>query len=209
MEEEPYLLELIRYVHLNPLRAGVVKNLESLDRHPYAGHSVLMGYRACEAQSSEIILGRFGAQLAQARLAYRDFVAAGVAQGESTRFRGGGLVRSSGGWRALKGRKFEERELADERVLGSGSFVESLLEEEERIGESANKTIEGVLAEVAETYGVPAREILGLSRQRVVSAARQAFYHRAYQETPATMADLARYTGRTQPAVWQAVRRKD
>ena len=30
-EDDPYLLELTRYIHLNPLRAGLVKNLEELD----------------------------------------------------------------------------------------------------------------------------------------------------------------------------------
>ncbi len=30
-QEDPYLLELVRYIHLNPLRAGIVKDLDSLD----------------------------------------------------------------------------------------------------------------------------------------------------------------------------------
>ena len=34
-EEDPYLLELIRYIHLNPLRAGLVKDLNELNRYPY------------------------------------------------------------------------------------------------------------------------------------------------------------------------------
>jgi len=42
-EEEPYLLELVRYIHLNPLRAEIVENLEALERYPYTGHSALMG----------------------------------------------------------------------------------------------------------------------------------------------------------------------
>ena len=32
-EEDPYLLELIRYIHLNPLRAGLVKDLKKLDMY--------------------------------------------------------------------------------------------------------------------------------------------------------------------------------
>jgi len=42
-QEDAYLLELVRYIHLNPMRAEVVKNLKELDRYPYSGHSVLMG----------------------------------------------------------------------------------------------------------------------------------------------------------------------
>ncbi|MBI2455665.1 MAG: hypothetical protein HYV46_05960, partial [candidate division NC10 bacterium] len=43
VEEEPYLLELIRYLHLNPLRAKIVQNLRALDRYPWSGHSALLG----------------------------------------------------------------------------------------------------------------------------------------------------------------------
>lgn len=38
-----YFLELIRYIHLNPLRAGIVLNLENLSLWPYSGHATLMG----------------------------------------------------------------------------------------------------------------------------------------------------------------------
>jgi putative transposase len=43
VEEEPYLLELVRYLHLNPLRAQVVPDLRQLDRYPWTGHSALVG----------------------------------------------------------------------------------------------------------------------------------------------------------------------
>jgi putative transposase len=42
-EEDPYLLELIRYIHLNPLRAGLVKDLKELDKYPWTGHSAILG----------------------------------------------------------------------------------------------------------------------------------------------------------------------
>ena len=42
-EEETYLLELTRYIHLNPLRARLVEDLKSLDKYPWTGHSVLIG----------------------------------------------------------------------------------------------------------------------------------------------------------------------
>lgn len=37
--EEPYCLELGRYLHLNPLRAGRVPDLRGLARYPWAGHA--------------------------------------------------------------------------------------------------------------------------------------------------------------------------
>ena len=43
VEAETYLLELVRYLHLNPLRADVVPTLRALDRSPWTGHSALLG----------------------------------------------------------------------------------------------------------------------------------------------------------------------
>ena len=43
VEEEPYLLEMVRYLHLNPLRAKVVPDLRALGRYPWTGHSALVG----------------------------------------------------------------------------------------------------------------------------------------------------------------------
>jgi len=42
-EEDPYLLELIRYIHLNPLRARLVQDLKELDKYPWTGHSAILG----------------------------------------------------------------------------------------------------------------------------------------------------------------------
>jgi putative transposase len=44
-EEDQYLLELIRYIHLNPLRADLVKDLKELDKYPWTGHSTILGKR--------------------------------------------------------------------------------------------------------------------------------------------------------------------
>jgi len=43
VEAEPYLLELVRYLHLNPFRAHVVATLAALERYPWTGHSALLG----------------------------------------------------------------------------------------------------------------------------------------------------------------------
>jgi REP element-mobilizing transposase RayT len=45
IDTERYLLELIRYIHLNPVRSGVVPTLESLSRYPWTGHYEIMTSR--------------------------------------------------------------------------------------------------------------------------------------------------------------------
>jgi REP element-mobilizing transposase RayT len=44
-EEDSYLLELIRYIHLNPLRAKLIQDLNELDKYPWSGHSAILGKR--------------------------------------------------------------------------------------------------------------------------------------------------------------------
>jgi len=127
VEEEPYLLELVRYLHLNPLRAQVVPTLRALDRYPWAGHSALVGYRPCPWQATGAVLRQFGPTSARARRAYRAFVADGIPRGRRPELQGGGLIRSLGGWRAVAGlRRGREAYLGDERVLGSADFVEEV-----------------------------------------------------------------------------------
>jgi REP element-mobilizing transposase RayT len=42
-QEDVYLMELVRYIHLNPIRSGIVRDIGELGFYPYSGHSVLMG----------------------------------------------------------------------------------------------------------------------------------------------------------------------
>ncbi len=127
VEEESYFLELVRYLHLNPLRAKVVPTLRALDRYPWTGHSVLLGYRPCPWQATEAVLQEFAPTLVQARKSYRTFVADGIPLGRRVEFQGGSLVRSLGGWRAVGVlRRGREAYLGDERILGSAEFVEKV-----------------------------------------------------------------------------------
>ena len=89
-EEDPYLLELVRYIHLNPLRVGVVDDIDSLDRYPFTGHSVLMGEQLLAGQNIAEILAFFGTT-GSARENYRRFVIDGAGQGKRGELCGGGL----------------------------------------------------------------------------------------------------------------------
>ena len=122
-EEETYLLELVRYIHLNPLRAGIVKNLDELDLYPWSGHAVLTDNRQLDSQDVVTILERFGKSIPVARLNYRQFVSEGIKTGHRDDLGGGGLKRSQGE------RPNNEYESFDERVLGGGDFVDALKQE--------------------------------------------------------------------------------
>ena len=132
-EEEPYYLELVRYIHLNPLRAKLVEDFSKLDRYRYCGHAVLMGKVRHDWQNRDYTLRRFGLKEGEAKRAYRHFVKKGVDQGRREDLIGGGLIRSQGGWSAVKAmRRLGIREKSDERILGSGEFVRKLVEQSDR-----------------------------------------------------------------------------
>lgn len=80
-EEEPYLLELVRYIPLNPLRAGLIPDMEALGRYPWCGHGVLLGERLVRGQVIGEILQLFSNDVPRARQLYRQFVADSLAQG--------------------------------------------------------------------------------------------------------------------------------
>jgi hypothetical protein len=129
-EEDVYLQELVRYIHLNPLRAGVVKDLRELGSYGYSGHSVLMGKNKREWQDRDYVLRYFGQTEREAKRGYVRYVSEGVGQGRRPELVGGGLLRSVGGWQGLKEmRDSGERVRGDERILGGSEFVDRVLRE--------------------------------------------------------------------------------
>jgi REP element-mobilizing transposase RayT len=127
VEEDPYFLQLVRYIHLNPIRAGVVQSVEELESWPWSGHATLMGRRTHPWQDTAFVLGHFGRSVRAARRAYREFAADGIADGRRPDLTGGGLFRSLGGRASLALlQKDRERWAYDERILGSSEFVEAV-----------------------------------------------------------------------------------
>lgn len=72
-QEEPYFLELVRYIHLNPVRAKIASTLSDLDRYPYSGHSALMGKKERPWQDTDSALGLFSSDLSKARKGCHSF----------------------------------------------------------------------------------------------------------------------------------------
>jgi putative transposase len=104
--------------------------MKGLDRYAYCGHSVLMGNVKAVWQNAAYITRLFDKHLSMARCLYRAFVKEGITDGKRDDLVGGGLIRSAGGWSAVKAlRKAGAVQKGDERILGDGDFVESVLSE--------------------------------------------------------------------------------
>ncbi len=66
-DEENYLMALVRYIHLNPIRAKIVSTLEELDHYPWSGHGTIMGRDKQEWMDTAYVLSQFGARTKSAQ----------------------------------------------------------------------------------------------------------------------------------------------
>jgi DNA-binding transcriptional LysR family regulator len=205
----------VRYIHLNPLRAALVPDLDALDRYPYSGHSTLTGIQGREWQDTEAVLGQFGERVGVARRAYRAFVEAGIAMGSRPELVGGGLIRSLGGWEEAVRvmRPGSPRLKGDERILGDPAFVLGVLGAGgERLSQQEALRRQGydldrVARRAAMLCGLAPEAISGASKRPNLVAARSLFCFWAVRELGETATAVARLLGLTQPAVSSAVRR--
>jgi REP element-mobilizing transposase RayT len=201
-EEDPYLLELTRYIHLNPLRAGVVKDMNELDVYPWTGHAVIMGKERRPWQDRDAILALFGKVEGQAKTRYRQFVEDGLTMGKRADFTGGGLIRSQGGWAEVASmRRRQEPAAFDDRILGSGTFVGTVLaeaEEKKNDGLRLRAAIPDLAAlaqRIAQKEGISLSDLLSGARRRKVAQARRLLCQIAVKRLFYTGASVARFLG--------------
>ncbi|MBU0675637.1 MAG: transposase [Proteobacteria bacterium] len=203
-EEETYLLELIRYIHLNPLRAKIVPSLDSLNTYQWSGHSVLMGTKTFEGQSTDEVLRRFGNLEDIARNEYFKFVVDGVSQGRRDELVGGGLQRSTTG--LLK--PVDEPESYDARVLGCGSFVDQLHQENElREVLSSGMTLVELFQRVEQYFGVESGKLAFRSNNSNHIKARDTFCFIAVRKLLYPGTEVGKILNIQRSAVSHAVRR--
>ncbi len=185
-------MELIRYIHLNPLRVKLVEDLKALDKYPWTGHSVLLGNnknllvpeippfieedKYLAEKTIEDVLLHFGETHKVARRRYRQFVKNGIDQGKRPEFQGGGLIRSAGGEKAgIFGRRKEEHEKSDARILGSGDFVVQALKGANELRERSIKSrisLAELIKRVCKGRNIDLKDLISSKRKKDISNTR-------------------------------------
>ena len=214
-QEDHYLWELVRYIHLNPLRAGLVPTLGALQRYPYCGHSAILGKWERPWQGVPYVLSTFGKTLGKARKSYLAYVADGVGQGRREDLIGVGLIRSLGGWAEVKRHRGQgwAHLKSDERILGDSDFVEELLARgKERYTTQSHLRRQGydlerIAARVAKLYRVEVHEIFAKGRQPQRVQARSLLCFWAVRQFGIPLTDIARRLDMSPPAIGYAVER--
>ena len=210
-QEDRYLKELVRYIHLNPLRANLLSDLTALDRFRWCGHSAIMGKTARDWQDIEYVLKLFGNKIANARRNYRVFVSKGIAEGKRYDLTGGGLIRSLGGWQQVKAlRRIGIRFKCDERILGNSEFVEQVLKEaEERLErryalEAKGYDFDQVVQRVAQVLNMDVSDVLKRSKDPQTVKARGLLCFWANRELGMTTVEISHRLKVSQSAVSRA-----
>ena len=215
-DEDAYFIELVRYIHLNPLRAKLVKNLAQLDRYRWSGHGVLMGIITNDWQDSDYVLKYFGKKEGVARKAYRNYVKKAIDEGRRPELVGGGLIRSLGGWSAVKAmRRSGDRELSDDRILGSGEFVERIIKEAEAkikyqlpVKEHHQK-IDEYIAHLCRSENVSIAELKAGGRRKEVSGVRVRIALGLVKRHGVSLAEVARRVGVSTSGISKILKRVD
>lgn len=167
-QKEEYLLELIRYIHLNPVRAGMVKRAEE---YRYSGHHAYIRGKATTIIDPAKVLSIFGG-----KGAYRRFVQDGVGEGH----------------------KEEYYEVRDQRFLGDEGFWERMLqkEENEALRSPKVKPLDKAARELARLVGVETQVLRSADRGWAVSRARTTLAYVLVRRLGYKLAEVANYFGR-------------
>jgi len=216
VEEDAYFKELVRYIHLNPLRAQMVNSFAALSRYPWCGHSVLLGEVSNDWQDTTYVLRWFGEMVGDAKRLYRQFVKDGIEQGHRSDLMGGGLIRSQGGWAAVKAmRRQGVREKSDERILGSGAFVEQLIQQSDEVRQKQFSTTERLreaiehIERVCSDEHIDRNALRAGSRRKKISIVRARLVENLVEKWGLSLAEAGRQVGISPSAVAMVLHRRN
>lgn len=206
-EDDPYLLELTRYIHLNPLRAGLTGDMRGLRNYRWTGHSAILGRVKRDWQDIDTVLAYFG-RGRKAVEKYEQYVAEGISLGKRPELVGGGLIRSLGGWfQVLSLRRKGIKVVSDERILGRDEFIHRLMSEAEereketlRLGREV-PGLQDLAKRIMRGEGIEESEFRSGTRNREVVRARRLFCQLAVGRMGYPGAEVARFLGVTTSSV--------
>jgi len=139
-EKDEYLLRLVRYIHLNPVKANIVQ-IRKLDTYFWTSHhELIQSSEKCLIERDEIF-SYFGNKRSKALKQYRQFIHDGVNLNE--KLDGGGLQKSVG--KTLNEIRKNDIQMFDDRVLGTGDFVKKTLVNQQQAEVNVQLSVEELM----------------------------------------------------------------
>jgi hypothetical protein len=200
-DADSYLLELIRYIHLNPVRAGKLSNLNELETFLWCGHTELTGKLTRHLISKEPVLALFAARKQTALKNYRAFLADGIKAGMTTKLSKGGRRIS-----CFLNSALAEETVFDDRILGGGQFVEAVLDITQNLPEQ-RPSLEELIRQVAGYCEADPSQLRFPGKERHIVKAKAVLCFLAVKQLRLKGVEVARRFGYTSAAVTHAVKR--
>jgi len=181
VDGDSYLLELVRYIHLNPVRAGMIKNPED---YPWSGHRAYLGKEFLPWLTTDRVLEQFGKTTGKAQAGYSAFVLDGLEEEHRPEFHGGGN---------------------DSRVLGDDNFVDKCLSSHGV--KSLRLTAQEIVDKVCQAYNLEVATLKARSQQRAASEARAVAGWLARESGLVTLSEIGKHVNRDVGSISSATRR--
>jgi putative transposase len=175
-ERDEYLLTLIRYIHLNPVRAGLV---DEPQMYPHSGHRAYLGSNETGLIDSDPVLSLLGG-----RAAYRRFVLSGIGSGHEGRY----------------------YETEDQQFLGTPGFAQRLRQgAAQPTGRVPTEPLGSVVQQLANRFALDPATLRGPDRRRPVSRARAALSFVLVRRLGYRVVDVAAALGRDAATIGRIV----
>ena len=185
-DRDSYLMELIRYLHLNPVRGKLISDPA---RYRWSSHRDYLGGRSDTGIAVERGLPLWGARRSQAIGVYRQFVRDGMADGH----------------------RQEYYEVKEQRYLGGDRFVEEVhrMVDEQEENRPVRITMGEIIEEIVQAAGVSRETVLSKGRGRMGSRLRAEAAYAGREVGGIGLSESAKYLGRDLSTMSLALKRMD
>jgi REP element-mobilizing transposase RayT len=206
IEKETYLLELVRYIHLNPLKAGIVKDLNELNHYYPSGHAHITGVCNYPWQDTDLVKSEFIGGRKSWVSNYMNFLKDGVSI-ENANMDCGLYYINRDGLKSIE----DEKEMTHKRsvrITGSKEFSKKIYKElydtrklKIRNRSEEHTDIENVIHAASEQSKIPINILRKSGGPRRATWVRRIIVKILMQEYGVSQADTARYMRLSETAV--------
>jgi REP element-mobilizing transposase RayT len=182
-DKDAYLLELVRYIHLNPVRAKMAKSPED---YAWTGHLSYLGRGERPLIDEDCVLEQFNDKKPLGRRGYRQFVWEGISGGHDEKY----------------------YQVKDQRYLGENSFVERVeKEEKERQSWVYELPLAAISEEISIAIGIPGDKLYSRRRDREGARGRGIVGYLARKISDYGVKEIADHFGRSPVAISEGMKK--
>ena len=182
IDVDSYLVELVRYIHCNPVRAGLVTHPVN---YQWSSHNAYLGNNSIPWLSTNLVLSQFAGRKDKARKLYDDFIQDGMAEAHRYEFHSG----------TYQG-----------RILGDEKFSEKALTLAEEKWKNRS-TLHQIIDAVCLSYGIEQDIFFASGKKQPGAEARAVAAYLVQEEKHLSLTDLGNFLDRDLAALSRAAGR--